>query len=469
MTMSKVLSSIREAILASGLHDGMTISFHHHLRSGDYVLNMVMDEIAQLGIRDLTINASSIHDGHAPLIQHMQSQVVTGLAANYVGPVVGKAISEGQLKNTMIFRTHGGRPSSLETGKSHIDVAFIAAPTSDTMGNCTGKIGKSACGSLGYAFADAACADKVVVITDHLVPYPMYDYSISEDYVDFVVAVDAIGDPAGIVSGTTKMTKDPVSLRIADFAAKAIEASGLLQDGFSFQTGAGGASLATAAYLKNIMLKNHITGSYALGGITGYIVEMLQAGLFESIQDVQCFDLKAVESLRSNPKHQEITASHYASPTAKSSAASSLDVVVLGATQIDENFNVNVHTDSKGYIIGGSGGHTDVAQCAKMSVIVSPISRARLPVVVDKVLTVSTPGSSVDILVTQYGITVNPARPDLLERFRSAKLPLKDITQLRALAQDMNGVPQPLNLKKERVIAKVLNRDDSFLDSIYAV
>ena len=84
MTMSKVLSSIREAILASGLHDGMTISFHHHLRSGDYVLNMVMDEIAQLGIRDLTINASSIHDGHAPLIQHMQSQVVTGLEANYV-------------------------------------------------------------------------------------------------------------------------------------------------------------------------------------------------------------------------------------------------------------------------------------------------------------------------------------------------------------------------------------------------
>lgn len=467
--MSKLAGSLREAIAASGLRDGMCISFHHHLRSGDYVLNMVLDEIAAMGIRDLTVNASSIHDGHAPMIEHMKSGVVTGLETNYIGPAVGRAISEGVLKNPVIFRTHGSRPSDLEQGISKIDVAFLAAPTADPMGNCTGKIGKSACGSLGYAFADAQCAAKTVVITDNLVDYPLYDWSISEDFVDYVVQVDAIGDPRGIVSGTTRMPKDPIALRIAQTAARAIDASGLLKDGVSFQTGAGGASLATADFLKQIMLEKHIKGSYALGGITGYIVDMLNEGLFEAIQDVQCFDLKAVESLRTNPRHMEITASRYASPTAKSTAAGSLDVVVLGATQIDLDFNVNVHTDSKGYIIGGSGGHTDVAACAKLTVIVAPLSRARMPIVVDRVLTVSTPGSSVDMLVTQYGIAVNPARPELKEALQKAHLPVKDIGELKALADKINGAPKKREIKKDRIVAKVQNRDGSLLDVIYGV
>lgn len=467
--MSKQVETIREAIIKSGLQDGMTISFHHHLRGGDYVLNMVMKEIAALGIKNLTINASSIHDGHEPLIEHIRNGVVTGLETNYIGPVVGKAISQGIMEQPVIFRTHGGRPSSLETGKSRIDVAFIAAPTADTMGNCTGKIGKSACGSLGYAFVDAMCADKTVVITDNLVPYPLPGFSISEVYVDYVVKVDAIGDPEGIVSGTTKMPKSPISLKIADYAAKAIDASGLLKDGFSFQTGAGGASLATADYLKKIMLKKNIKGSYALGGITGYLVDMLNEGCFQAIQDVQCFDLKAVESIRENPRHTEITASHYASPTAKSSAASSLDVAVLGATEIDTDFNVNVHTDSNGYIMGGSGGHTDVASEAKMTVIVAPLTRKRYSVVVDKVLCISTPGRYVDVLVTQYGITVNPRREDLREKFEKYGLPLVDIHVLKETADRLNGIPEKIRHDDKRVVAKVLYRDDTELDKIYQV
>ena len=467
--MDKVVNTLREAIEAVGLKDGMTVSFHHHLRSGDYVLNMVMDEIAKMGIRDITVNASSLHDGHAPLVEHIANGVVTGLEANYCSAAVGREISRGILPKPMIFRTHGGRPAALKNGTAHVDVAFIAAPTSDTMGNCTGKIGPSACGSLGYAFEDALYADRVVVVTDNLVPYPLTGFSISEDHVDCIVPVEAICDPMGIVSGTTKMTKDPVSLRIAELAAKAIDASGLLVDGFSFQTGAGGASLAAAAYVKDIMKARGIKGSYALGGITGYIVEMLEEGLFDAIQDVQCFDLKAVESLREDPRHREITSTHYASPFAKSTAAGSLDVVVLGATQIDRDFNVNVHTDSHGEIIGGSGGHTDVAACAKLTVIVAPVSRARMPVVVDRVLTVSTPGESVDILVTQYGIAVNPARPDLKEKFLAAKLPVKDIGELKAIADKLNGVPKPLERRGGRVVAKVLNRDGSLLDEIYGV
>lgn len=453
----------------SGLRDGMTISFHHHLRNGDFVLNMVLEEAAKMGLKDLTVSASSVFDCHEPLIGHIQSGLVTGLETDYVSAVVGEAISEGILAKPVVFRSHGTRPSDILNGKIHIDVAFLAAPTADPMGNCSGKYGPSACGSLGYAFADAQCADKVVILTDHLVDYPLTDASITENLVDFVVQVEAIGNPAGIVSGTTRMPKDPIALKIADYAAQAIEASGLLQDGFSFQTGAGGASLAVADYLKRIMLEKEIHGSYALGGITQYMVNMLESGCFQAIQDVQCFDLQAVESIRNNPKHMEITAAQYASPTAKSTAASSLDVVVLGATQIDTDFNVNVHTDSNGYIIGGSGGHTDVAAGAKLTIIVAPLSRARMSIVVDKVLTVSTPGTSIDLLVTQYGIAVNPARPELKERLEAAHLPVVDIHALRRMAVEINGEATAFTPKKERVVGQVLGLDGEIADLIYQV
>ena len=73
---TKLVKTIREAIALAGLKDGMTISFHHHLRNGDYVLNLVMDEIAAMGIRDLTVNASALFDTHAPLLDHIKNHVV---------------------------------------------------------------------------------------------------------------------------------------------------------------------------------------------------------------------------------------------------------------------------------------------------------------------------------------------------------------------------------------------------------
>lgn len=467
--MRKLCDALRRAIELSGLRDGMTISFHHHLRNGDYVLNMVLQEAARMGLRDLTVNASALFDCHEPLIGHIQSGVVTGLETDYMSSVLGAAISRRALERPVLFRSHGTRPADILSGRSRIDVAFIAAPTADPMGNCSGKYGPSACGSLGYAFADAVKAKKVVLITDKLVPYPLTDASITEDYVDYVVRVDAIGDPKGIVSGTTRMPRDPIALRIADLSAQAIDASGLLRDGFSFQTGAGGASLAVADYVKRIMLCRKIRGSYALGGITGCMVDMLESGCFQAIQDVQCFDLRAVQSIRENPCHREISAAQYASPDAKSTAASSLDAVVLGAAQIDTDFNVNVHTDSNGCIIGGSGGHTDVAAEAKLTIIAAPLSRTRMSIVVDKVLTVSTPGSSIDMLVTQYGIAVNPSRPDLKIALEQAGLPLSDIHELRRKAVAINGAARPYARRSDQVVARVLGRDKKVQDVIYAV
>ncbi len=469
--MSKLLSSIREAVETCGLKDGMTISFHHHMRNGDFVLNMVLDTLSQMGFKDLTVNASSIFDVHEPILGHIKNGVVTGIECNYMGGKVGSAISCGVMEKPVIFRSHGGRPSDMEKGTSVIDVAFIAAPAADCMGNCTGKIGKSACGSIGYAFADAMNAKKVVVVTDNLVEYPLAGFSIPEVYVDCVVEVEQIGDPAGIVSGTTKITRDPVGLKMASYAAKVIEASGLLRDGFSFQTGAGGATLAAAKYVKEMMIEKNVKGSFGMGGITGYMVEMLEAGLFKALIDVQCFDLKAVESIRSNPAHQEVSAAQYAGVSGRSAAVDSLDVVLLGATQVDVDFNVNVHTDSNGFIMGGSGGHSDTAAGAKLAIIIAPLTRARLPLVVDRCLCVSTPGRTIDVVVTQRGIAVNTKNgknQELKDALVRAKLPVFEIEELKRMAEEIAGVPKGIELS-ERVVAKVLYRDGTLLDTIKAV
>ena len=463
--MSKVVGSLREAISAAGLRDGMTVSFHHHLRSGDYVINIVMNEIAAMGIKNLTVNASSLFDVHAPLAEHIKSGVITKIITDYMSAGLGKYISAGIMEQPVEFMTHGGRPTAIMQGKTPIDVAFVAAPAADRDGNCTGKIGRSACGSLGYAFADAEYAKKTIIITDGLCE-KLEEPSIDGKFVDFVVCADEIGDPRGIVSGTTTITRDPVGLIMARDAADVIKYSGLLKEGFSFQTGAGGASLAAAKFLMDIMLEEKIRGSFGLGGITGYMVDMLRAGCFEELRDVQCFDLKAVESIRTDPRHHEIGAFEYASPANGHAWVNSLDAVILGATEIDTDFNVNVHTDSAGIIMGGSGGHSDTAAGAKLAMVIAPLFRARQPIITERVSCVSTPGRDIDVLVTQYGIAVNPKNEELRDRLIRAHMPVVSIEELKAKAESLCGVPKALE-HGERVVAKVIGRSGEVQDLIY--
>lgn len=463
--MSKVVGSLREAISAAGLRDGMTVSFHHHLRSGDYVINMVMNEIAAMGIKNLTVNASSLFDVHAPLAEHIKSGVITKIITDYMSAGLGKYISAGIMEQPVEFMTHGGRPTAIMQGKTPIDVAFVAAPAADGDGNCTGKIGRSACGSLGYAFADVEYAKKTIIITDGLCE-KLEEPSIDGKFVDFVVCADEIGDPRGIVSGTTTITRDPVGLIMARDAADVIKYSGLLKEGFSFQTGAGGASLAAAKFLMDIMLEEKIRGSFGLGGITGYMVDMLRAGCFEELRDVQCFDLKAVESIRTDPRHHEVSAFEYASPANDRAWVNFLDAVILGATEIDTDFNVNVHTDSAGIIMGGSGGHSDTAAGAKLAMVIAPLFRARQPIITDRVNCVSTPGKDIDVLVTQYGIAVNPKNEELRDRLIRAHMPVVSIEELKAKAESLCGVPKALE-HGERVVAKVIGRSGKVQDLIY--
>lgn len=465
---SKLVDSLEQVFKAIPVKDGMTLSFHHHFRNGDGVVNMVLATAAKLGIKDLKVALSSVFPVHKPLIDHIKSGVVTALDTNYMSGPVAQAVSRGILANPVVMRTHGGRARAIECGQLKIDVAFIAAPAADEYGNVNGVQGTAACGSLGYAFPDAQYADHVVAITDCLFDYPLTPVSIPQTRVDYVVKVDSVGDPKGIVSGTTRITKDPVGLKIADTAARVIKAAGLIKDGFSFQTGAGGASLATAHFVRQMMEQQGVTGSFALGGITGFMVEMLEKGLFKKLMDVQGFDLEAVRSIGENPNHMEIGADYYASPFNSGCAVNMLDTVILGATEIDIDFNVNVVTGSDGVIMGGSGGHADAAAGANVTIVVANLLRGRLPIIVDKVLTVTTPGETIDVLVTERGVAVNPRRTNLKEQLQAAGLPVKDITELKALAEKIAGAPESVSTGG-KIVAIVEYRDGTIIDVVRQV
>ncbi|MBZ4655279.1 MAG: citF1, partial [Peptococcaceae bacterium] len=439
-----------------------------HFREGDYIVNMVMDVIAKLGIKDLVLAPSSLTTVHEPLIKHIEKGVIRRIETSGLRGPLAEAISRGLMDIPVIIRSHGGRARAIETGELSIDVAFLGVPCCDQYGNANGFSGKSICGSLGYAMVDARYADKVVLITDNLVDYPNLPASIPQTDVDLIVQVEAIGDPRGIMSGATRYTTNPRELLIARYAAEVIEASGYFEDGFSLQSGSGGASLAVARFLREKMLEKNITASFALGGITQQFVEMHEEGLIKKLFDTQSFDLVAAQSIGKNPLHYEIDTSFYANPHNKGCAANMLDVVILSALEIDTNFHVNVITGSDGVIRGASGGHSDTAACAKMAVVVAPLIRGRIPTVLERVHNVITPGETVDVLVTDRGIAVNPLRQDLEERFRKAKLPLLSIEELKAKGEKLTGKPEPIAFN-DKIVGIIEYRDGTVIDVIRQV
>lgn len=464
---SKLLASLREAIEASGLRDGMTISTHHSLRNGDYLLNSLVEEIAAMGIKGIWIASSSVHPVHAEIIPHIRSGVIAGFQCGVNG-LIGELASRGELSCPIVVRSHGGRARAVIEDSVHIDVAFIAAPCCDSYGNMNGYYGPSACGSLGYAHTDALYASCVIAVTDNLVPFPAVPISIPQTLIDYVVTVERLGDPSKIVSTTTRITKDPVGLQIASYASQVIEASGLLQDGFSFQTGSGGISLAVADKVRASMRRGGIHGSFGCGGITGYFVDMLEEGLFASLMDVQCFDQDAVRSIGKNRAHQEISADQYANPFNAGAVVNRLDCVILGATEVDTAFNVNVNTESNGYLLHNTGGHSDTAAGAKLSIIVAPSIRGRLPIVKDHVTTITTPGETIGVVVTERGICVNEKHAELREELIRRKLPVKDIGELQREICKVTGTPRPLQFEDE-VVALIEYRDGSIIDVVRRV
>lgn len=464
-TRTKMVESIREVLDKCEIKDGMTVSFHHHFREGDYVVNMVMEEIHKMGIKDITIFATSLGKAHDPIVPMIEDGTVTAIRSSGVRGKIGEAISGGKLKNLAVMCSHGGRVRAIESGEVHIDIAFIGAPTCDEYGNMRAVGGKSDCGVLSYAVADAQYADKVVAITDCLVPSPNLPASISQVYVDYVVVVDEIGNPAKIATGAAKPTTDVRKIMMADYCTKFVINSPYFKDGFTYQTGVGGASIASTISLGKIMKERGIKMKFGVGGIAGPMCELLEEGLIETLVDTQDFDLKGIESVKNNPRHFEITASEYANPFNKGAYVNMLDFVILAALEVDVNFNCNVVTGSDGLITGAQGGHPDTASGAKCTIIIAPLLQGRIPAICTEVTTVTTPGETVDVVITDYGIAINPARQDLIEVMKGVDLPFCTIEELRDQAYAIVGKPNPVQFA-DRVVGIIEARDGTIMDVV---
>jgi len=449
-------TSVDNALDKLAVKDGLSVSFHHHLRNGDGIINTVLEKLYARNVQGMHVFISAIFPSYTSIIDGIKNGHIDSITTNYMNGPVADYIYEHGLKGSLTMQTHGGRARAIKEGESVIDIAFVAAPTVDKAGNVSGAIGKSACGSLGYVMEDVAHANTVVCITDTLVETIDAPQIDGRD-VDMVVHMDSIGDPRGIVSGTLSITTDPVGLKIARDAKRFLLYSGMIKDGVSFQSGAGGISLAITKEFVNILNDNTLTASFFTGGITAYHVEALEQGLVKDLYDVQCFDAAAIESIGKNAHHHAISADMYANPLNQKRHIKDLDIVILGAAEIDCDFNVNVTTDMHHKIIGGSGGHSDTAEDSKLAIIVSPLFKGRMPLIKKKVTTITTPGEHVDVLITERGIAINPRRRDLIDHFKDSHLPVMSIETLLEKAHDLSGEPRAIT-PPEKTLGTVESR-----------
>lgn len=466
---SKLLPTLKDAILASGLKDGMTISFHHSFREGDMVIGQVLTAIRELGIKGLRFAPSAVVNIKNPsIVDFVKDGTIDRIEASGIRGQLGDAVLAGEMEKPVILRTHGSRPRAIEAGELQIDVAFIGASAADDYGNCTGQIGPNACGAMGYSFVDAQHAGCVVVVTDNLVEYPCCPVSISQQYVDYVVKVDSIGDPAKIGAGAARLTKNPRDLLIAQRTVDLIAASRRFRNGFSFQTGAGAIPIAITKYLAQRMKERGVKASFALGGIPAAIIDMYDEGLVRVVECSQSFDAVAAQAISSRPGVVEIDNADYSNAYNKGCFLNREDFGILGALEVDTDFNVNILTGSSGEMMGGLGGGPDVAGGAAISIVTIPIIRGRTPSVVKRVFTLCTPGETVAAVVTEAGIALNPRHKnyrELKEDLEKTSLKLVTIQELQQLAESLTGVPKPIETT-DKVACIVEYRDGTVIDVI---
>jgi citrate lyase subunit alpha/citrate CoA-transferase len=461
--VNKLVSSLREALIHCGIKDGMSLSTHHHFREGDLVALALFDAVKELGIKNIRWCPSASFSCHKSLIPLLEDGTIHHIEGSMNGPL-GRFTSEGKMKGMGVLRSHGGRYQAIQDGEMKIDIAVIGAPEADSFGNANGLRGPSACGSLGFALADSQYATRVIVITDNLVPFPCVPWQIQGNHVDCVVQMDRIGIPEKIVSGTTQVTKSPDRLYIAELTARFCELTGIIREGYSFQAGAGGTALAVSEYFRRIMVEKGIKAAFARGGSNKYLVQMLEEGLIGYILDGQTFDLHGVRSMESNARHtwtSPFTSYNY---HAKGNFAGLVDVVILGATEVDVNFNANVVTHSDGCLLHGIGGWQNCL-FSKTVILPLPLFRDRIPVIVDSVTTLCGPGELIDVVITERGIAINPLRQDLLDACKNSGLPVKTLAELKKEAEQICGIPQKPRFK-ENIVAAIKWVDGTVIDAV---
>ena len=144
-----------------------------------------------------------------------------------------------------------------------------------------------------------------------------------------------------------------------------------------------------------------------------------------------------------------------------------IDMVSLGATEIDIHFNGNVVTHSDGKLLHGIGGWQNCL-FARNTIIALPLFRDRIPVIVEEVTTLCGPGELIDVIVTERGIAINPLRTDLLEKVKGSGLPVKTIQELKETAEMICGKPEKPRFA-EKVVAAVKWVDGTVLDVVRQV
>ncbi len=461
---SKVQNLI-DALKKCGIKDGDTISFHHQLRNGDYVINMTLSAVDELGVKNIRMAQTAMFNICEPVIDYIKNGTVNRIEGSING-IVGDYISKNPISYPVVLRSHGGRWAAVKKGELHPNIAIIAASAADERGNCTGIIGRSAFGPISYSQVDALYADHVIIVTDNIVDYPNKFQEIQERHVDYVAEVDKIGDPKNIMSGTTKITENPVKLQIAHDCVDLMDRAGLIKNGMIFQSGAGGISLAAMKFLGERLEEKDVVASTATGGLTRLICDIYKSGRVKNIYYSQVFDDYSVKFIQED-LGLPADIGHYADPTSKGRTIDGLDTVVLGATEVDVNFNVNVNTHSDGRLLHGIGGHQDTAAGSSLCIITCPVYRKTNPVVREKVTTVTTPGDVVDAIVTNEGIAINPKRKDLIDKTKG-ELNIVPIEELKNIAYDATGGPEKLEFTNE-IVGMTKWFDGTILDLIWKV
>ena len=129
------------------------------------------------------------------------------------------------------------------------------------------------------------------------------------------------------------------------------------------------------------------------------------------------------------------------------------------------NFNCNVVVGSDGMITGAQGGHPDTAAGAKCTIVIAPLLQGRIPAICDECTAITTPGETVDVVITDYGIAINPRRQDLIECMKGTKLPICTIEELRDKAYAIVGKPDPVKFG-DRVVGVIESRDGTIIDVV---
>jgi citrate lyase subunit alpha/citrate CoA-transferase len=194
---------------------------------------------------------------------------------------------------------------------------------------------------------------------------------------------------------------------------------------------------------------------------------MLEEGLVEYILDGQTFDLDGVRSIRENPHHVMTSPFSSYNYHSKGNFASLVDIVILGATEVDLEFNANVVSHSDGFLLHGIGGWQNCL-FGKTVILPIPLFRDRIPVIRDEVTTLCGPGELIDVIITERGIAINPLRKDLLEKARESELPLKTLQQLKEEAEAICGKPHK-PVFSDKIVAAIKWVDGTVIDVVRQV